>query len=309
MSKFEGPEKKLEIILYSHQKKLGSNSNGRWHRVVKASKARIISNASTEYLDAYLLSESSLFIWPDRIVMITCGNTTLTNALPDIISIVGKSNVAHVFYQRQKCINPKKQSTNFREDVTCLEEYFPGKSCRVGHDTQHPIDVFYSTHSRVPAHRNTTLQIAMRDLDADAMNKICSTRHGSIVQSKIFSELDSIYPGTITDSHQFSPSGYSMNGISGTNYFTVHVTPHPDASYASFETNFTEKDYCTVIEKLISIFKPEDFSLALMTSMNEQCVSLHSSIGTVPGYIPAPKIFNVFDCGYSLTFLSYALKR
>ena len=63
---FEGPEKKLEVILFSPQFNIRNNNDGRWDKIVKASQADIISKKSTEHLDAYILSESSLFVWNDR---------------------------------------------------------------------------------------------------------------------------------------------------------------------------------------------------------------------------------------------------
>jgi S-adenosylmethionine decarboxylase len=307
-SKFEGSEKKLEITLDTHRESLRSNVDGRWNRVVKASKARIISKASTGCLDAYLLSESSLFVWPDRVVMITCGTTTLTKAFPDIIRILGKSHVALVFYQRQKCVDPQRQWTDFREDIACLEGYFPGRYFKIGAHTHHPIDIFYSTHSGRGTLRNATLQLAMRNLDPTAMKIFCTTNDGSAEHAKAFLGLERIYPDTTTDSYLFSPSGYSMNGISGADYFTVHVTPQSDASYASFETSFMKTDYCTVTEKLISVFKPEHFSLSLITGISKPCGALHASIDSVPGYVSAHKSFDVLDCGYTATYRLYQKK-
>ena len=110
---FEGPEKKLEIILNSPCSNLRSNQDGRWERVVNASRSHIISSISAEGVDAYLLSESSLFVWEDRILMITCGKTTLVNAVPEILRLTGRRNVARVFYERKNMLYPDQQSTQF----------------------------------------------------------------------------------------------------------------------------------------------------------------------------------------------------
>lgn len=239
--------------------------------------------------------------------MITCGNTSLTNALPHIINIVGKSHVAQVLYQRQKSVNPKMQSTSFKEDMAYLKRYFSGKSLRIGPDNHHYIDIFYSNHASMASGRNATLQLAMHDLDTGAMNNFCCTSSESEIAAKTISGLDSIFPDASVDRYFFSPSGYSMNGISGTNYFAVHVTPQADSSYASFETNFTGNDYSIIIKKLISLFSPASYFLTLTTSLKKNSASLHSSIVTHPAYIVAEKRFNVFDCGSWVTFLSYTL--
>ncbi|MEZ6189114.1 MAG: hypothetical protein R3F62_29460 [Planctomycetota bacterium] len=43
-----------------------------WERVVEAARAQILSQISTSQCDAYLLSESSLFVYDDRFALITC---------------------------------------------------------------------------------------------------------------------------------------------------------------------------------------------------------------------------------------------
>ena len=73
LSKFEGPEKKLEILLAPRHPGLREAAEEQWHRVAAASGASVISTLTGDALNAYLLSESSLFVWDDRILMITCG--------------------------------------------------------------------------------------------------------------------------------------------------------------------------------------------------------------------------------------------
>lgn len=52
-----------------------------------------------------------------------------------------------------------------------------------------------------------------------------------------------------------------------TQYFTVHVTPEPHCSYASFETNVPHsqngKTTADIIRQVIDIFKPGRFSITL----------------------------------------------
>lgn len=82
------------------------------------------------------------------------------------------------------------------------------------------------------------------------------------------------YPDARIDAYLFTPCGFSANGVipapkgpDATHYFTVHVTPEPQCSYASFETNVpskqTGRETADVIEQVVNIFKPGRFSVTL----------------------------------------------
>lgn len=85
------------------------------------------------------------------------------------------------------------------------------------------------------------------------------------------------YPDARMDAYLFSPCGFSANGVipapargkssATSNYFTVHVTPEPHCSYASFETNVPSKETGTstaeLVERVVSIFRPGRFSVTL----------------------------------------------
>ena len=82
------------------------------------------------------------------------------------------------------------------------------------------------------------------------------------------------YPDARVDAYLFTPCGFSANGVipapqgpRATHYFTVHVTPEPQCSYASFETNVpsqqTGRETAEVVEQVVSIFKPGRFSVTL----------------------------------------------
>lgn len=301
--KFEGPEKKLEIILSQSVGGIRDNADGRWDRVVKACRAEILSRISTEALDAYLLSESSLFVWSDRILMITCGQTVLTRAVPEILGIVGRKRVALVFYERKNFMYPSEQPADFEADAAVLNGYFPGKSYRLGPANHDHVHVFYAARSHATAEEDVTLQVLMHDLDP-ALVKIFRAGGGRDAETaRQLAGLGDLYGETAVDGHLFSPYGFSLNGIDGGEYYTIHVTPQPDGSYASFETNIIKGDYAEVIDRLIDVFKPGRFSTVLTTSANGTCMPFHQRIGRIQdGYCMTEKSLYEFDCGYAMSF-------
>ncbi|KAJ2715479.1 spermidine resistance protein [Coemansia spiralis] len=52
--------------------------------------------------------------------------------------------------------------------------------------------------------------------------------------------ITAIYPNAASDSYLFTPCGFSLNGLQGEGYYTIHVTPEHHCSYASFETNIAD---------------------------------------------------------------------
>ncbi len=278
---FEGPEKRLEIILHSKQHKAWLNSDAVWEGVVRAVGASVISKVSNEYINSYLLSESSLFIWNDRILLITCGSTAPVLALPEILNIIKKQNITFIFYERKK--NSFSGKKLFLEDAAYITKFFKGKTFQFSVNGQCYMDIFYSPCNGPLVSWPQSLQLFMYNLDRSAMENFYQKESNTLQQAPSVLGLDQLYPGAVTDAHMFSPCGYSINGIMDNNYFAIHVTPQPEGSYSSFDTSIINKESVFMIEKVISIFKPEKYSLFLKTDLKKNHLKFHSIITDAVG--------------------------
>ena len=123
------------------------------------------------------------------------------------------------------------------------------------------------------------------------------------------------YPDARIDAYLFTPCGYSANGVvpmpgdaDSTNYWTVHVTPEPHCSYASFETNVptrhTGRDTVDVIEQVVGVFKPGRFSVTLFEAKGEEdaaSVKRDKRMDSVKGYRRMERIVHDLE-GYELVF-------
>ncbi|MCP4160364.1 MAG: hypothetical protein GY760_09845 [Deltaproteobacteria bacterium] len=300
-SKFEGPEKKLEILLNKKLPDLKDNSCKKWDRVVKKSHAKIISYISNGTLDAYLLSESSLFVWDDRILMITCGDTTLVDAIPDILEIIGDAKPV-LFYECRNFNFPKLQPSDFDKDIEKIKKHIDGSFCRLGPSSSNHINVFSSEVSQTNQSADETLQILMDDFDPSLLDKFSNGNGNNVNNIITKTGIADIYDGMKLDAYLFSPHGFSINGILNKSYFTIHVTPQSKFSYVSFETNFIEDNYTETIKKVVSIFKPEHFSVILTTNQNSTDDKMYS---VNEGYKITENEHSTLNSGYKVVFRNY----
>ena len=304
---FEGPEKKLEITLCRPDPALRDNRDGRWADVVAASGAAIISHMATDRMDAYLLSESSLFVWENRVLMITCGQTILIDAVPAILARVDPANVARVFYERRSLMHPcaPSQAADFDSEVQRLAQWFPGRSYCIGPADHDHVRVFFSAPAPVMTQPDTTVQMLMTELAPERSAAFDARYAGRRAPDAALAGLDRLLPTMQTDAHLFSPCGYSLNGIRRDTYCTLHVTPQPESSYASFETNLRRGDYQDLVTELIDVFCPGRLCLVMTTGMDRRCSPLHETIGPPSDdYAVTEKGIYAFDGGYTMSFLN-----
>jgi len=87
--------------------------------------------ADTQNLLFQFSSESSMFVFPHKIVLKTCGTTTLLKAVPYILEIAktrcGYESVYRLFYSRKSFMFPEKQlgpHRSWEEEVNYLDNHF-----------------------------------------------------------------------------------------------------------------------------------------------------------------------------------------
>lgn len=259
---FEGSEKKLEIVIkQSNQDSLRNIDKSFWSEVVESSGARILSSIHNNNLSAYLLSESSLFVWDDRIVMITCGETKLIKAVHVFLKRFSKDEILSLIFQRKNEYCSHLQKTNFFSDIDSLKDVFNGKSFRFGNMDGHHNFLYHLDKNFTPSPNDHTHELLMYHLGSDAKAMFC--KEGQERNNiREFLKLNKYFSSWEIDDFVFKPFGYSLNAIKGPHYFTFHVTPQEDASYASFETNLAlwgeHKNYGF---QILQAFSPGSFDL------------------------------------------------
>ncbi|QSX32078.1 adenosylmethionine decarboxylase [Shewanella avicenniae] len=233
---FEGSEKKIEIIVTQDTPSLRSLGRPFWQSMVSKANAEILSSVSNEYCDAYLLSESSLFVWDDHFLMLTCGTTTLVHAATLFIDTLGVEAIAFASYQRKNEYLAHLQASSFEDDLKLLREKISGKAYRFGHLDSHHHYIFYSDRPYAAEQGDITNELLMYHIGGETAQYLTSSRQ-TIDGVRQRLQLNQLLGDFAIDDFLFEPFGYSVNGIRGKDYFTIHVTPQEDTSYVSFETN------------------------------------------------------------------------
>ncbi|KAB5531338.1 S-adenosylmethionine decarboxylase [Coniochaeta sp. 2T2.1] len=155
---FEGPEKLLEVWFAPTDKALptGAKEGGLkavdskiWEGMLDLVNCQVLSIVKSEHVDAYLLSESSMFVFPHKLILKTCGTTTLLLGLRRLLHIAAveagfpfhnaksledvhaAATPYRVFYSRKNFLFPDKQQgphRSWKQEVTFLDDLFEGGS-------------------------------------------------------------------------------------------------------------------------------------------------------------------------------------
>ncbi|KAJ9090937.1 hypothetical protein QFC21_007352 [Naganishia friedmannii] len=105
-----------------------------WEEMLKIVRCQVLSVIEGEEVDAYLLSESSLFVAPHLVILKTCGTTINLLGLNKIIDIAreycGFQDVWRCFYSRKSFFFPERQQgphRNWQQEVSFLDGVFDHK--------------------------------------------------------------------------------------------------------------------------------------------------------------------------------------
>ncbi|KAM6502360.1 S-adenosylmethionine decarboxylase [Amanita muscaria] len=247
---FEGPEKLLELWFAPSARALnhqGLRTVDRklWEEVLDIVKCKILSVIHGSDMDAYLLSESSLFISPHRLILKTCGTTLNLLGLPRILEIAATyanlPNVYRCFYSRKSFMFPERQCgphRDWNQEVQFLDNLFDnGAAYTVGKvNGDHwllylmmSVDQSPDVSLEIPPtpHQDNpdsdyTIEILMSDLSPTTRENFFFSEPDNTKSpadwAKAVSDdigITNIFPPHLTnlDAYAFTPCGYSANAL------------------------------------------------------------------------------------------------
>ncbi|CUG91117.1 S-adenosylmethionine decarboxylase, putative [Bodo saltans] len=327
---FEGPEKRLEIIMretdMTHPDALRSLDDSVWEAVVGSLNAQIVSRIRNEHIQSYVLTESSLFVMRNRIILITCGTTTLLNSVPLILQAISdvRGECEWASFMHKNYSFPWEQKgphLSMAEEYKTLKLHFPkGKPFIFGPvDSDHYFFYCYDDVVRPCPEKDNQMSLTMYGLDKTFTSNFfseefvsCGPETAKIREASHLNEI-------VTDAWemhdlQFAPCGYSVNAIQGEEYSTMHITPEDHCSFASYETNSKMANLSVRMRTVLSVFKPQRFTVIVILDPQSEVARAYQDsekIGVEPEYHPdyslVNRTTNEFAPGYISMKLNYVL--
>jgi len=329
---FEGFEKRLEVSFFEPGMfadpggmGLRSLSKSQVDEILKPAECTIVDSLSNDHLDSYVLSESSLFVYPYKIIIKTCGTTKLLLSIPAILKLASSISLAvrSVRYTRGSFIFPGAQSfphRSFAEEVAVLDSHFgklglASKAYMMGSPDQKQKWHVYSAHAELASlvwgarqlGSVYTLEMCMTGLDRERASVFYKTNESSAAKMTEDSGIRKILPQSEICDFEFEPCGYSMNSIEKDAISTIHVTPEDGFSYASFEAmgyNFEDVDLSQLLERVLACFQPSEFSVALHSSVVREELGSRFPL-SLKGYSIAERNAEVLGTGGTLIYYSF----
>jgi len=350
---FEGPEKRLEINLRENmvdERGLRSLPKAFWDECMSKLDGSILAHMKNDHWDVYIITESSLFVSKTKVIVLTCGTTTLLQCVNFLLAGIANAQCEVEWFQfsRKNYTYPSFQK-DLHKDFTSETRFLRnlgiyGDAHVLGPISQDHYYFFAADHIQratgAPEKQEVDqdMVINMYDIDPQVsrlfwMPGMCPDSPGESALPKAdqaslgqqvtkASGIRAIFPEAKIQERMFEPCGYSMNGIEGNAYHTIHITPESHCSYASFETNAPQKSFKDVISKVITTFKPDRFTIMFFADKNSpigietcraeqgssQAEDLNprkSAYWAVPGYQNKCLCFHEFEPGYFIVLANY----
>ncbi|XP_074289867.1 S-adenosylmethionine decarboxylase proenzyme-like [Silene latifolia] len=325
---FEGYEKRLEICFH-HDSGISTSSHGlrsltrdQLDTILKPAECTIVDSLSNDHVDSYVLSESSLFIYPYKIILKTCGTTKLLLSIPVILDLAKTVflTVTSVRYTRGSFLFPSVQPfphRSFSEEVTILDSHFirlglSSKVVRLGnYKTAKKWHVYLASRDpswNLDIQRVYTIEMCMTNLNNKRGQVFHKANSYSVAGMTETSGIRKILPKSRICDFDFDPCGYSMNSIEEDAISTIHVTPEDDFSYASFEAagyDIKEMDLKKLIDRVLACFEPMEFSIAIHCNDHLGLSSIVYEPISINGYNAEEMSYKELDYGSLMVYYQF----
>jgi len=246
MDNFEGMEKRIELLFEGNSSLLLLKEDD-INEILETAQCSILVKRELLNFNAYILSESSMFIYNNKIIILTCGKTSLLLCIPVIIRKAIVIGLECILYQftRGEYTFPDEQNyphRSFEEECEYLNNNIQNMEYKI-------VNLNEKYFWQNKKYKNLNVQNCTKYV---CYNISLNTDYINDIIKSISKYIDSY------DDYVFTPCGYSLNAYKDDNYLTIHVTPQDNCSYVSIETMGIHIDN-KCIKELYNIFNKNYF--------------------------------------------------
>ena len=281
---FEGCEKRLELQFEQRGGgTMRAHSVSTWIDVVAAAGAVVLSHTQELEFDAYVLSESSLFVYDGCVVLITCGQTRIFAAIAGVLELARSSQMAlstlcysHRDFAMPQLQPPEHQSAQGeREALTRL--FSDGFYSTLG--AQQPRQWHAFTCARLARTDRPLLAVYMEGIPQHVcarFGQASPLASGADMARCAGVDASLAAYGRCIDAHAFSPCGLSVNGAmhEGGGHWTLHVTPEHANTYVSFEAVAGRQCHPGLVRALLALFEPAAACVLTRSVLSSQSIQV-----------------------------------
>lgn len=217
--------------------------------------------------------------------------------------MIGIDKIQSVRYQRKNEYFSHLQPSRFADDIATLRSYISGVACRVGHLDGHHHYLFNSQRQLLGQNVDNKhcIEIMMSHISGDIAKYLRSSNQQSTEIIDLL-KIDHLFEGFILDTYVFSPCGFSVNGINGDKYFTLHITPQEHSSYVSLQTNINDQNkLIAIISQLLAKLSPRSWDIVSFGDLPKNLTLLP----IVPQNFCLSHCSNPLELGYNVHFSHY----
>merc|ERR1712179_96089 len=273
---FEGVEKLLEVWFTDCGGETGDSDLRKIPRsslecLLSIVHCSIVSTVSNSQVDAYVLSESSMFISKRRFILKTCGTTTPLDCIEELTRIVkefsGFDTVEEIFYSRKNFQRPELQRhphRHFEQEVEILEKYFGAGAAYCMGSLNKDCWYMYTMKDfsrQMTSEPDQTIEILMSELDPEIMQIFHRENSNTAQEAREKSGISSLVPNMKIDDYLFHPCGYSMNGV-----LLNESEDYGLGEYVTFESNVPAVSYLSIVTNVLNTFNPGQFILTIFAT-------------------------------------------
>jgi S-adenosylmethionine decarboxylase len=253
-------EERLDFFFADSKSNLLNYDLSFWEKLLTPAKIKIVSEKRSKDIAAFILSESSLFVLQNRVLVITCGASDVLALTRSMLQNFEHSNFNFLTYQRRGLVPPAdKVFENTQKNISEIV-----KSRFESVTRFEALSLFHKKDKLAFENVPISIQILIFDPDQNRLKSFLQSSSAQRIKAIFANDQGGHLQDFAVDSHDFEPIGYSINAIKALGFYCFHFSPDGPSPYISFELNTFEKvNLELIIHHVLEFFLSKKFEIQI----------------------------------------------